>query len=178
MTEEEFYKLKIFYKVSLRQIKRDYTNFIELIKKWYKSERYSEIQDLKNFLSNKLKQQCKNSNFEFSYTNEQLYDLFQWYESAPKICAYCGLPENKLEELNKLPNHINKRYPHRGTSLEIDRKQSQLAYINIENLVLACYWCNNAKTDTFTHSEFSKIGIVIKEIWTQRFKLKSNKINK
>lgn len=178
MTEEEFYKLKIFYKVSIRQIKHDYTNFIELIKKWYQSERYSEIQERKQFLSNKLKQQSENSNFEFSFTNEQLYNLFQWYERTPKICAYCSIPEKKLIELNKLPNHINKRFPQRGTSLEIDRRKSQLKYTIIENLVLACYWCNNAKTDTFTDSEFSKVGKVIKEIWTQRFKLKSNKSNK
>lgn len=174
MTEEEFYKLKIFNKVSIRQIRRDYPNFIQLIKNWYKSERYSEIQYLKNFLSNKLKQQSNDAETEFDITKEQLYDLFQWYVRTPKICEYCGLPENKLEELHNIPKHINKRYPKRGSTLEIDRMESELSYTIINNLVLACYWCNNAKTDTFTSAEFSKIGIVIKEIWKERFKQNKN----
>lgn len=172
ITEDEFYRIKIFNKVSIKQIKSDYPNYLELINKWYKSERYLEIQNRKKILSNKLKQQINEDGIDMYFTKEQIYDLYKWYINTPKICGYCGLDENKLEELNKMPNHINKRYPQRGSSLEIDRKQSQLAYSNISNLVLACYWCNNAKTDTFTYEEFSKIGIVIKEIWKERFKIK------
>ena len=29
------------------------------------------------------------------------------------------------------------------------------------NLVLSCYWCNNAKTDEFTATEFKPIGELI-----------------
>jgi hypothetical protein len=68
----------------------------------------------------------------------------------------------------ELPGHINKRFPQRGKSLEIDRKQAELPYSNIQNLVLACYWCNNAKTDTFTEQEFQQLGQVIKRIWVNR----------
>ena len=32
---------------------------------------------------------------------------------------------------------------------------------NADNCVLACYWCNNAKTDAFTDKEFKPIGIEI-----------------
>ena len=173
MTEEEFYKLKIFNKVTINQLKLDYPNYLELIKKCYKSKTYYEIQKRKQFFSNKLMKQSKDLKIKLNFTNKQLYDLFIWHESTPKICAYCSIQENKLLELNKLPNHINKRYPKRGASLEIDRRNPKLKYTNIKNLVLACYWCNNAKTDTFTDSEFSKIGKVIKKIWIQRFKLNS-----
>jgi len=175
MTEEEFYKLKIFNKISINQIKRDYPNHAELINNCYKSEKYYKIQNRKQVLSNKLKhEKDKNGNL-IVFTNEQIYDLYKWYINTPKICGYCGLQENKLEVLNNMPKHINKRYPQRGTSLEIDRKEPETAYSNIKNLVLACYWCNNAKTDTFTYSEFSKIGIMIKEIWKERFKQNKNK---
>ena len=32
---------------------------------------------------------------------------------------------------------------------------------NPDNCVLACYWCNNAKTDAFTDKEFKPIGDII-----------------
>lgn len=167
MTEEEFYKLKIFNKISLNVLKREFPNQSNTISLWYKSDRYNIIQNYKSFLTNKLKQ-IKDNRDVVNFTSEQLYCLFQWWENTPKICYYCSLPENALEELHKQPNHINKRYPKRGKSLEIDRKRSHLSYSNIENLVLACYWCNNAKTDTFTEEEFSRIGEVIKGIWETR----------
>ncbi len=78
------------------------------------------------------------------------------------------ITENFLEELHNQPGHINKRFPQRGKSLEIDRKQANLPYSNIQNLVLACYWCNNAKTDTFTEQEFLQMGEVMKRIWENR----------
>lgn len=39
---------------------------------------------------------------------------------------------------------------------------------DIENCVLACAVCNNAKSDKFTYEEFKRLGDVIKEIWQQR----------
>jgi hypothetical protein len=62
----------------------------------------------------------------------------------------------------------NKRSKTRGKTLELDRKIPNESYNNIENLALCCYWCNNAKTDTFTHEEFLIIGKSIGTIWQQR----------
>lgn len=168
MTEEEFYREKIFNKVGINQLKRQFPNVADSIKLWYKSERYNKIQDYKSFLTNKLKQMTEDGE-EINLNNQQLYLFFQWWENTPKVCYYCSLPENALEELHNQPGHINKRYPKRGKSLEIDRKRADLPYTAIENLVLACYWCNNAKTDTFTEREFLKIGEAIKNIWEIRF---------
>lgn len=167
MTEEEFYKKKIFYKLKLNILKLQYPNLKNSIKLWYRSERYKEIQDYKSFLTNKLKQMSLDGE-EIILNNEQLYAYFIWWETSPKICYYCSLPESILEELHNQHGHINKRFPQRGKSLEIDRKQSELPYSNIQNLVLACYWCNNAKTDTFTEQEFQHVGQVIKRIWENR----------
>jgi hypothetical protein len=35
---------------------------------------------------------------------------------------------------------------------------------------MACYWCNNAKTDEFTAEEFEHIGIAIGELFKERLK--------
>lgn len=167
MTEEEFYKKKIFDKVGIIQLKREYPNLSDSIELWFKSERYNNIQSKKSQLTNKLKQMTKDAE-DVMFDNEQLYNLFLWFDTTPKVCYYCSLPENTLEELHNQQGHINKRFPQRGKSLEIDRKQADLPYSNIQNLVLACYWCNNAKTDTFTGPEFILVGRVIKTIWEIR----------
>ncbi len=167
MTEEEFYKKKIFDKVGIIQLKQQFPDLVYSIQLWFKSKRYNNIQSKKSQLTNKLKQMTEDGEVVM-LDNEQLYNLFQWFETTPKVCYYCSLPENTLQELHNQHGHINKRLPQRGKSLEIDRKQADLPYSNIQNLVLACYWCNNAKTDTFTELEFILVGRVIKTIWQTR----------
>ncbi len=167
MTEEEFYKEKIFNKCGINKLKSQFPSLINSINFWYKSERYKYIQERKLIFTNKLNQMIEDGE-ELNFNSEQLYNLFQWWEVTPKICYYCHLPQTVLEEIHNQPGHINKRYPKRGKSLEIDRKQSDIPYTNIKNLVLACYWCNNAKTDTFTEVEFLDVGRVFNTIWKKR----------
>jgi 5-methylcytosine-specific restriction endonuclease McrA len=66
-------------------------------------------------------------------------------------------------------NSPTKRIDTRGKKLEFDRKISDASYDDLNNIVLACYWCNNAKTDTFTHEEFKEVGKVFANIWKNRF---------
>lgn len=115
----------------------------------------------------KLKQMSEDEE-EINFSGKELYRLFIWWEGTPKVCYYCALPETELINLHNQTGHINKRYPKMGQSLEIDRKQSHLHYKQINNLALACYWCNNAKTDTFTEEEFKQVGNAIKAIWQKR----------
>jgi len=120
MTEEEFYKEKIFNKFGINQLKRQYPNSINSINSWYQSERYRRIQTFKAFLTNKLKQIEENGE-KISLNYDLFVRLFQCWQETPKICYYCALPESLLYELNQQVGHINKRYPKRGKSLEIDR---------------------------------------------------------
>ena len=54
----------------------------------------------------------------------------------------------------------------RGNTLEVDRYDDDKSYSE-ENCCLACYWCNNAKTDTFTKAEMKilgpALGIILKK---------------
>ena len=140
----------------------------ELINSWYCSEKYNEIQKFKSFIQAKFKQIKTTENISVELSNDEVYELFEWYEKQPKNCYYCNLPESELENLHSMNGHVNKRYPKRGKSLELDRKISSLPYTEFDNLVLACYWCNNAKTDTFTEKEFQKIGHEFRKIWENR----------
>ena len=55
----------------------------------------------------------------------------------------------------------------RGWKLEVDRLNSNFEY-NSDNCVMACYWCNNAKTDEFSKDEFKIIGNAISLVWKSR----------
>ncbi len=82
-------------------------------------------------------------------------------------CHYCKLTKAEIELLVDKRKLFKKSL--RGWSFEIDRLNSNYEY-RPENCVMACYWCNNAKTDEFTETEFLKIGKVIREIWQERLK--------
>lgn len=98
---------------------------------------------------------------------EMTFDEFSnWYNKTKKKCHYCGLTDSEMKALWKKYPLLTKRT--RGRVLEIDRKQPNGSYNEIYNLVFACYWCNNAKTDTFSEEEFKEIGKVIRTIWNSR----------
>jgi hypothetical protein len=82
-------------------------------------------------------------------------------------CQYCKITIEDIEKLAENRKIFKKNF--RGWSLEIDRKDSNLEYTQ-DNCVVACYWCNNAKTDEFTFEEFKSIGRSIQEIWENRKK--------
>ncbi|MBK7909553.1 hypothetical protein [Candidatus Pollutiaquabacter sp.] len=90
-----------------------------------------------------------------------------WYDSQPHQCIYCGISEAELQLLHDHKLIENKRI-FRGKTLEIERRKANEAYNNLGNLSFACYWCNNAKTDTFSEDEFKAIGKAIGEVWRKR----------
>lgn len=96
------------------------------------------------------------------------YNFKRWYEKTNKACHYCKITKPQLDELWKKDSELTIRK--RGRNLEIERLKPKSDYDEIDNLVFSCYWCNNAKTDTFTEEEFKELGKVIKKIWQKRLK--------
>src|SRR5690349_5653112 len=167
LTEEQFYKLKIFDKLSILQLRKEFPGQINSINDWCRSQKFQEIQKCKTSIKARIKR-SSDENPENKPTGEELYKMSIWLLSQPRICVYCKLPESELKILHAQVGHINKRFPKRGKVLEIDRKKPDLPYSEISNLALACYWCNNAKTDTFSSDEFEQIGKTIQRIWENR----------
>lgn len=95
-------------------------------------------------------------------------DFYTWYLSHERKCFYCEITEQDIKQLLDSGKLATKRINTRGRKLELDRKKPELEYDDFENIVFACYWCNNAKTDTFTEEEFKRVGKVFKEIWKER----------
>ncbi len=98
------------------------------------------------------------------------HTFYNWYKlkEKDKKCFYCGITEEDIQEM-QLETETKRL---RGKKLEFDRKIPNLLYSNLDNIVFCCYWCNNAKTDTFTHEEFVEIGKVISKCWESRKKKK------
>jgi hypothetical protein len=95
------------------------------------------------------------------------WDFYYWYISQPKHCHYCKVTQAELDIINNPETIVNSR-PRRGKTFEIDQRNSKGGYSNLKNLVLSCYWCNNAKTDTFTEDEFMIIAQGIQKVWDAR----------
>jgi len=85
-------------------------------------------------------------------------------------CEYCHITKAQIKTLIE-KQKLSKKHITRGWSFEIDRKAANLEY-DIDNCVICCYWCNNAKTDEFSYSEFKKIGAEIEKIWHERLESK------
>lgn len=98
------------------------------------------------------------------------YDFEKQYLELKNACHYCGITEAELEQLWKIEEANGKSLTKRGRGkkLELDRIDPNAEYAITNNLVLACYWCNNAKTDTFTGDEFKEVGKVFRQIWDKR----------
>jgi len=80
-----------------------------------------------------------------------------WYIKQPQKCFYC----NTEEEILKFLFEQNKK---KGENLEIDRKDTENEDYSEDNSVLACYICNNTKSDMVNSEEFKKYfgGIIHK----------------
>ena len=90
----------------------------------------------------------------------------QLYERDGTKCHYCGIEEKDFPKIWGRTFRKGRR----GRTLEVDHKDSREGYKtnDPENCVLACYACNNAKSDVFTYEEFKKVGNVIREIWQRK----------
>ena len=94
-------------------------------------------------------------------------DSFNDMSNNKTTCSYCGISLAQIEELGKRGKLNNKRSDTRGYTLEIDRKLPNLEYSK-KNCCMACYWCNNAKTDEFSPKEFKPIAEGIRRVWNER----------
>lgn len=85
-------------------------------------------------------------------------EFYGEHVKRPKECCYCGVTQAQIDLLFEQKKIHTKRQGTRGRSLELERVKPNERYENTENLRLACYWCNNAKSDEFSMEEFKSIA--------------------
>lgn len=122
-----------------------------------------EEKRLKSTYSNKKQSLKKHPPVRGEYWS---YEEFkEWYlkqYSKEPICYYCGIPERYIKKIY-WDIKGTKRPPTR-TRLELDRLDPFGNY-NAQNVVLACFNCNNSKSDIFSDEEFKAIGHEIRSFW-------------
>lgn len=124
---------------------------------------YHEMKKLRNDFAVEV------SEFQADYVSNRFLSTFSFENFEELIgcdsCHYCGITVGEIEKLAE-KNKLFKKTD-RGWNLEIDRINSNYEYKR-NNCVMACYWCNNAKTDEFTEEEFLEIGKAIRKVWDKR----------
>jgi hypothetical protein len=103
--------------------------------------------------SNQLYSNKKNTEEFSEFRNLGKRAFFEWYRAQPRKCAYCGIEETKLEKLFDKETGILGTKRGRGRTLELERRNTVTNEYSKENCVLACYLCNNHKSDLITEEE-------------------------
>lgn len=99
-------------------------------------------------------------------------EFLNWYNSQEKKCCYCGVEEGDL--IKYFDKKINKQYKEarpRGKFLEVERviTAPENKYSK-NNCRLACYICNNAKSDFLSAHDFKPIAEGINKFWNDYLK--------
>ena len=158
--KSEFLRLHVIRQVDLKTVASALNVPRNILSEWYaelKDDRESIAKIRKIWIRKKI-----SGDFE---------DFFNWLAKLERKCAYCSITEKQIGILLQEKHIYTKRILTRGRSLEFDRKNPSLSYDDINNIVLCCYWCNNAKTDEFTYEEFTEVGKVFEAIWKKRLGL-------
>lgn len=83
--------------------------------------------------------------------------FYKWHQNQYKKqdgkCYYCKTDEKVIATLFEKKYKDRKR-TNRGSHLEIERKDSLQNKYDRANCVLACYFCNNDKSDIFNEQEY------------------------
>jgi|GEM_PF-368280 len=133
---------------------REITELDKAINEWFKE---NEITLFRNyFIENRV-------------LSKDEFIKFYGDDNQERSCEYCNISEREIESLLGKGLIYTKRLSTRGLSMEIDRIEPNKGYVE-GNIVLCCYWCNNAKTDEFNKNEFGNLGREISKIWNNRFK--------
>ena len=142
-------------------------------KKLLSKDLLSHLMDKSNYIisTKNLKNYLKDLYDELKKDYSQDSNVIQFSDFKELLentsCTYCGISLKQIAKLGRAGKLNNKRSETRGYTLEIDRISPNLEYTK-DNCCMSCYWCNNAKTDEFSASEFKTIAKGINETWNKR----------
>jgi len=149
--KNEFLKLCLLDDKKLDSISSEYGIDPKVLSEWWNArdlELHKLIQKSNQIFSS------KKSNPDFKdFEKRGKRGFFDWYQKQPRVCGYCGIEEYKLKELFNYQTGTLGTQRGRGRSLELERKITNPNLYNEENCILACYVCNNHKSDLISEED-------------------------
>lgn len=92
----------------------------------------------------KLRANARARGIEIEFTRDE-FD--EWLSKQEQVCVYCGI------EASRLAAHRDKK----SRKLTVDRANNQESY-KLSNICLACFRCNNMKSNFFTAEQWREIA--------------------
>ncbi|OHD96280.1 MAG: hypothetical protein A3E21_00995 [Sulfurimonas sp. RIFCSPHIGHO2_12_FULL_36_9] len=124
---------------NLQKINTKKLKYIQTVRSKFQSKKYIK------------KDGEKQLNPDFKFKN--FAEFYFWYKIQPRKCFYCKTKEVILQDLYSQGTLSSERGNKRGKSLEIERKDSSNNEYSKKNCVLACYFCNNHKSDIISEDD-------------------------
>jgi 5-methylcytosine-specific restriction endonuclease McrA len=91
-----------------------------------------------------------------------LPEFAAWFAGQERSCAYCRVPEEYVRHL-RLRTQVGLPLQRLG----VDRVDGGRGY-EIDNIVLCCFACNKARSNTFSAAEMEITAKGISKVWTMR----------
>lgn len=91
-----------------------------------------------------------------------LEEFAAWFASQQRVCAYCSIPEHLVTFLG-LRTQVGLPLARLG----VDRPDTDRPYAT-DNIVLCCFACNKAKSNTFDSAEMTVVGRAVARVWQKR----------
>ena len=148
MDKKEFLIQHLTEGKSYQQISDEFNIPRQQITQWWEEglEIRNEIKRANQLYNNRV---GKEEFVEFENLGKRKF--YEWFEKQPKHCAYCGIEEYKLQGL--FNNGILATKRGRGKVLELERRDSDSNKYSPDNCILACYICNNHKSDLISEAD-------------------------
>jgi hypothetical protein len=121
------------------------------VKKYQKTNKYKEYKKSSLAIYRTLIQSAKRRNLAVTFSE---INFINWYNKQEQKCYYCDRNLNEIKQ----DNHY-----HKTNRLTIDRINNNIGY-TLNNIVLACWICNNVKSNLFNKKEMLIIGKTLKSI--------------
>lgn len=120
----------------------------------FESKRAAEIIEIRRV--RQLYNNKKNELDEFRFSSFK--EFYTWHKNQFEIqkgeCFYCHTHESTIRTLFDKNIISSVRQLNRGQHLEVERKDGKNKLYNAANCVLACYFCNNDKSDIFSERDY------------------------
>lgn len=157
LNAETFLIEHLIHEKKYKDISAEYNVPTTQLTEWWDEEPHlRKVIAKSNTLYNERKKGAEAGKFINNFLSKK--DFYDWYKSQARICAYCGITEEKLEAIFDYEYGSLSTKRGRGRTLELDRVDSseKANDYSSTNCALSCYLCNNHKSDLITKDEFKK----------------------